>query len=287
MNISAFSLLKQLYRESYRPNFNTFTFKQIGGIHPLTIFGSFLFKLMILVLNVQTAYHNLLACLRLSFVWLSSSKLSIDSSCANVIFNHLIGYQRVTIFLSTYLRMAPIFYTSVTISILGIIIGYVTLVRLKFITKYFYLKNAIGFIGIIGILLSSVIQQTGRMTELKEKMNDLQGKNETERIQKIFNGIYTFAKSTQSKIKGQHHAIFLSDLDHTKELYMLSFAILKYHLYPVVTFNIHSPENNPDHDTIILIKKDYPEKYLPDDYQIIETSNDHQMICAVRRNKIK
>ncbi len=67
--------------------------------------GSFVNNLIILSLKAHNIYHNILACFRLSYAWLSSSKPIIEKSIANVILQFLIIYQRLIEKASSYLRM--------------------------------------------------------------------------------------------------------------------------------------------------------------------------------------
>ena len=77
--------------------------------HPLLgISGSFVFRVKILCLRVGAVYHNLLACFRLSYERLISSKPILDKSVRNVILPFIIMYQRVTEKVSPLLRMTRI-----------------------------------------------------------------------------------------------------------------------------------------------------------------------------------
>ena len=114
-----------------------------------------------------------------------------------------------------------------------------------------------------------------------EIQNKFGGKTIDEKQFALFGQEYDFSKICRKIFPGVHQGKLVTDLDLSESLHMSSHRILSYHLYPNISLRF---DNRSPKDCLILFYKQDPQTHIPENYNVLFTSEDNNYTLALREN---
>ena len=124
--------------------------------------------------------------------------------------------------------------------------------------------------------------QTVAQVDYLKSCSKIIGKGTTaEKDREIFGTPYRYAVLCRDLLPGEHTGRLVTDMDTGRDPGMFDSRILAYFLYPI---DIRKIRGDKPADVLLIYEKKDADKYVPDDYRIIE-SFDPGYLLAVKKSK--
>jgi len=135
-----------------------------------------------------------------------------------------------------------------------------------------------------GLLLFAGIQQCHQFDFYKHEKNIYGGKSEEEKNIALFGGLFQFPQASKNILQGRHQGKIISDFDFSISPFMSHHRTLSYFFYPEVSLRL---DNQSPKDILFLYSKMNPSEHIPEEYQILMTTDDQKFLLAITKQSLQ
>jgi hypothetical protein len=166
-------------------------------------------------------------------------------------------------------------------TILTTIICHMFCFKTKLNKEYIFPSQMITLVCMLGFVLFASVQQIHRHEHSVSEAARFHGKTPHEKKLLMFGKIYELSQLCKKILPGRHQGEIITDLDRSKDPYMLWFRLLDYLLYPEISLRF---KNQTPKDCLILFYKENALRYIPKDYKVLIGSEDNHFILAIKED---